>query len=96
LILFEIVIGLPALRRTSASEGLRKLPLKTCESVEIPGFVPEFVSKLIESGLSTNPSERPSFNDVSEALKKNSFRMADEVGSDEVSAFVSLVESSET
>jgi hypothetical protein len=51
---------------------------------------------LIESGLSTNPSKRPSFHDISEALKSHYFRNADGVDSDEVSAFVSLVESSET
>jgi serine/threonine protein kinase len=55
LILFEIVVGFPALRRTGASEGLGKLPVNACESVEIPGFVPEFVSVLIVSGLSANP-----------------------------------------
>jgi serine/threonine protein kinase len=96
LILFEIVVGLPALGRTSPSEELGKLPVNACECVEIPGFVPEFVSVLIESGLSAKPSKRPSFNDISEALKKNSFRIADGVDTDEVSAFVSLVESSET
>jgi serine/threonine protein kinase len=96
LILFEILVGLPTLRRTCASEGLGRLPVNACECVEIPGFVPEFVSMLIEAGLSANPRERPSFNDVSETLKKNSFRIADGVDSDEVSAFASLVESSET
>jgi serine/threonine-protein kinase len=45
LILFEIVIGLPALGQTNASEGLEKLPANLCECPEIPGFVPEFVSK---------------------------------------------------
>jgi hypothetical protein len=95
-ILFKVVVGLPALGRTSTSEELRKLSMNPCERVDIPGFVPEFVSVLIGSGLSANPRERPSFNDISEALKNNYFRIADGVDSDEVSAFVSLVESSET
>jgi serine/threonine protein kinase len=96
LILFEIVVGFPALERTSTSEELGKRPVNACERVEIPGFVPEFVSALIESGLSVNSQERPSFDDISEALKKNYFRITNSVDSDEVSAFVSLVESSET
>jgi serine/threonine protein kinase len=96
LILFEIVVGWPSVERTSASEELGKLPANACERVEIPGFVPTFVSVLIESGLSANPRERPSFDDISEALKENYFRIADGIDSDEVSAFVSLVESSET
>jgi serine/threonine protein kinase len=44
LILFEIVIRLPVVGRTSASEELGKLPMNTCERFEIPGFVPKFVS----------------------------------------------------
>jgi hypothetical protein len=96
LILFKIVVGLPAIERTSASEELGELPVNACGRVEIPGFVPEFVSELIESGLSANPRKKPSFNNISEALKENYFRITDGVDSDEVSAFVSLVESSET
>jgi serine/threonine-protein kinase len=44
LILFEIVVGLPALGRTSASEELGKLPVNACERVAIRGFVLTFVS----------------------------------------------------
>jgi serine/threonine protein kinase len=95
LILFEIVVGFPALGRTNASEEPEKLPVNVYERVEIPGFVPKFVSGLIESGPSANPRERHSFDDISEVLTKNCFRITDEVDSDEVSAFVSLVESSE-
>jgi hypothetical protein len=40
LILFEIVIGLPALGRTSTSEELGKVPVNAHERAEIPGFVP--------------------------------------------------------
>jgi hypothetical protein len=90
------VVGLPALGRTSPPEKPGKLLVSACERVEIPEFVPNFVSGLIESGLSGNPRERPSFDDISEALKKNSFRITDGVDSDEVVTFISLVESSET
>jgi hypothetical protein len=96
LILFEIVVGLPALGRTNASEELGKLPVNACERVESPGFVPTFIYVLIELGLSADPRERPSFDDIFEALEGNAFMIADGVDSDEVSAFVSLVESSET
>jgi serine/threonine protein kinase len=96
LILFETVVGLPSIGGRSTSKQLGKLPVNACERAEIPVFVPTFVSVLIESGLSANPRERPSFEDISEALKENYFRIADGVDSDEVSAFVNLVESSET
>jgi hypothetical protein len=59
LILFEIVIGFPALGRTGASEELKKLLINACERVEIPGFVSMSVSMFAESGLSTNSSKRP-------------------------------------
>jgi hypothetical protein len=70
--------------------------VKACERVEVSGFVPKFFSILIESELFGNPRERPSFDDVSDALKLHAFRIADGVNSNEVSAFVNLVESSET
>jgi hypothetical protein len=96
LILFEIVVDLSTLGRTSPLEEPGKLPVNACERVEIPGFGPEFVYRLIESGLSGNPQERPSFDTISEVLKRNYFRITDGVDIEEVSAFVSLVESSET
>jgi hypothetical protein len=95
-ILFEILVSLRVVGRANASEEFAKLLVNAYERVEIPGFVPEFTSVLIESGLSANPRERPSFDDISEALKENCLRIADRVDSNEVSAFVSLVESSET
>jgi hypothetical protein len=39
LILFKIVVGLPALGRTGGSKGLRKLPVNACECIDISGFV---------------------------------------------------------
>jgi serine/threonine protein kinase len=60
----------------------------------IPRFVSEFVRQLIVSGLSTNPNDRPSFNDVIEILKGNNFRIAEEVDSEAVFAFFDSVESS--
>jgi serine/threonine protein kinase len=55
LILFKIVVGLLALGRTRPSEDHETLPVKACERVEIPGFVPKFLFILIESGLPANP-----------------------------------------
>jgi serine/threonine protein kinase len=62
----------------------------------IPWFVPAFVTRLIKSGLSIDPSARPSFDTIIEELKTNSFRIADDVNSDEVSSFVNSVELSES
>jgi serine/threonine protein kinase len=62
----------------------------------IPGFVPEFVSRMILSGLTTNPSDRPSFQAIFQILKANNFKIAEEVDSEAVFAFVGSVESSES
>jgi hypothetical protein len=86
-------IYVKALGRISSSEELRRLPVNVCERLEIPGFVPKFLSVVIEPSLSSNPSERPSFNDMSEVLKKDYFRIADGVDSDEISVFINLMES---
>jgi hypothetical protein len=67
--------------------------VSACEYVEVPGFVLEFVSKLIDSGLSANPRERSSFHDISGALEENCFTIADSVDSDEILAFVDFVQS---
>jgi hypothetical protein len=66
-----------------------------CQSLSSITFESDFVSRLILSGLSTNPITRPSFNEIIEALKDNDFRITEEVDSEAVSAFVSSVESSE-
>jgi hypothetical protein len=91
LILFSIVVGHPP--ETGERADLAEMPLIVGET--IPGFVPEWVSRLIRSELSTYPDDRPSFNDIIEVLKKNCFRIAEEVDSEAVSVFVSSVESSE-
>jgi hypothetical protein len=49
LVLFQIVVGRPALRRTDESD----------EGAEIAGFVPQVVFSPIESGLSANPQKIP-------------------------------------
>jgi hypothetical protein len=61
-------------------------------SEEIPGFVPQFISQLIELRLSPNPSERSSFYDIFDSLERNGLRSTEQVNSEEVSAFVSSVE----
>jgi hypothetical protein len=44
LILFKIVVGLPASAKTSTSEELGQLLVNTWERGERPEFVPEFAS----------------------------------------------------
>jgi hypothetical protein len=61
----------------------------------IPASIPNFVAKIIKLGLYRTSVKRPSFNDIFEILKENNFRIEDGVDSEEVSAFVSWVESAE-
>jgi serine/threonine protein kinase len=93
LILFSIVVGHRPVGEAGERSGRAERP--PIFSDAIPGFVPGFVSQLILSGLSTNPKDRSSFNEIIEVLKENGFRITAEVDSEAVSAFVSSVESSE-
>jgi serine/threonine protein kinase len=61
----------------------------------IPTGIPDFVSKIIKSGLSPISRRHYSFNTILGTLKQNEFQIEDGVDSAEVSAFVSWVESCE-
>jgi hypothetical protein len=56
---------------------------------------PAFLSTMIKSGLDPTPETRYSFDVIFEILKRNDFRIDDDVDSVEVSAFVNWVESAE-
>jgi serine/threonine protein kinase len=61
----------------------------------IPTGIPDFVSRMIKSGLSPISATRYSFNALMDILKENKFQIEDGVDSAEVSAFVSSVEFAE-
>jgi hypothetical protein len=61
----------------------------------IPTGIPDFVSRIIESGLSRISGRSCSFDAILNILKQNDFEMSDGVDSTEVAAFVSWVESAE-
>jgi hypothetical protein len=84
MLLFEIVAGHPFSPPSAAElDG----------EVILPPGVPVFVSEIIERGVAPRPRGEPSFIDILESLKNNGFRIVAGVDSDEVSAFVSGVES---
>jgi serine/threonine protein kinase len=93
LILVTIVVGHRPFRETGERSGRAQRPLIVRDA--IPGFVSDFVSQLILSGLSTDPNDRPSFNEITEVLKKNDMRIIEEIESETVSAFASSMELSE-
>jgi hypothetical protein len=61
----------------------------------IPTGIPDFVSRIIKSGLSPLSGINYSFNTILNLLKQNDFGIEDGVDSAEVSRFVSWVESAE-
>jgi hypothetical protein len=61
----------------------------------IPTGIPNFVSRMMKSGLSPISERSSSFNTILEVLKQNNFEIEDGVDSAEVSAFVNWVESAE-
>jgi serine/threonine protein kinase len=92
-ILFSIVVDHRSFRKTGEQSGRAESPLIVCDALQ--AFVPDFVSRMIRFGQSTNPNDRSSFNTIFKVLKANRFRIAEGVDSEAVSAFVSSVESSE-
>jgi serine/threonine protein kinase len=61
----------------------------------IPTGIPDFVSRIIESGLAPRSGTSYSFTTILDILKQNDFQIEDGVESSEVSAFVSWIESAE-
>jgi hypothetical protein len=61
----------------------------------IPASIPNFVAEIIKLGLYRTSVKRYSFNAFFKILKQNTFQIEDGVDSEEVSAFVSWVESAE-
>jgi serine/threonine protein kinase len=92
MLLFEIVAGcsspLPPLRAATADEDG-----DGDWEVIVPPDVPSFVSEIIEGGLRPIAGKELSFIAIIETLKANDFGIVAGVDSDEVSAFVSRVES---
>jgi serine/threonine protein kinase len=91
LILFSIVVGHYPFEETDHQGCCTERPLVVDDDV-IPIYVSGFVRQLIRSGLSTNPNDRPSFNDIIEILEANNFSIVDEVDSEAIVAFVNSVE----
>jgi hypothetical protein len=68
---------------------------QTSASCPIQKSIPQFVYKLIQSGLSIHPYERPTMEKIIENLARNSFRIVDEVESKHIFTFVNLAKLSE-
>jgi serine/threonine protein kinase len=74
---------------------LSEIAIGAAAESAVPGCVPTFVSRMIEDSQSPESRSRVSFADVVERLKQNRFEILAGVDSEEVSAFVSRVESAE-
>jgi hypothetical protein len=56
-IMFSIIVGQPPFREAGKGSGCAERPLVVCHALQ--AFVPDFVPRLILSGLSTDPNCRP-------------------------------------
>jgi hypothetical protein len=90
MLLFEIVAGHPW---PLPSRPPPPSAAKPDGDVILPPDIPAFVSEIIEGGLQPIPGEELSFIAIFETLKAHDFRIVAGVDSDEVSAFVSGIES---
>jgi hypothetical protein len=61
----------------------------------IPTGIPSFVSEILKSGLSPMSGSQCSYNTLLDILKENNFAIEEGVDSEEVSAFVRWIESTE-
>jgi hypothetical protein len=83
-LLFEIVVG-----------GTATPPIGAAGGSPFSAAAPTFVWRMIEDGRSPESARCLSFAEIVERLKENCFEIIAGVDSDEVSAFVRRVESSE-
>jgi serine/threonine protein kinase len=95
LIPFEVVVGQPLSIMRDGLSDLRECPTIATERIQLPKSVSPFVAGLIGSRISTNPDARPSFCQIVDALKDNSFGIVDEVNLAIPSAFVREIEFAE-
>jgi serine/threonine protein kinase len=75
--------------------GTATPPISAAGGPPFPAAVPAFVLRMIEDGRSPESARRLSFTEIIARLKANRFEIMAGVDSDEVSAFVVRVESSE-
>jgi serine/threonine protein kinase len=87
-LLFEIAVG-------GTGTGTATPPIGGAGGLPFPAAIPAFVSLMIKDGGSPESARRLSFAEIVAELKANRFEIMAGVDSDEVSAFVSRVESSE-
>jgi hypothetical protein len=97
MLLFEIMVGhsCPSSSFSSSSLPPPRAAKADREVILPPGTpgIPEFVSEIIEDGVGLSVWRGVSFIRIFETLKANGFRIVAGVDSDEVSPFISCVES---
>jgi hypothetical protein len=64
---------------------------RTIAGHPIPYSIPQFVYELIKSGLSTNPDDKLTVDEIIEQFEKKDFRITDEINSEKVLDFVNSV-----
>jgi serine/threonine protein kinase len=65
------------------------------DEISVPTNIPTFICDIIERGLWLKSEREFSLDDIFNILKKNEFRIADDVDSAEVSAFIKWIEFAE-
>jgi hypothetical protein len=71
LVLYEIVVGKPVFPPTLSQDQLRHRVMG--KRAKIPATVRGFIQKIIRKAWAPEASDRPSFRDIFEELRKNEF-----------------------
>jgi serine/threonine protein kinase len=90
LILYEILIGESVFPKDANLARIYKLH-RTETRPEIPKWISRPISELIESCWSSNPSSRPTFDEIYDQLEANRFNFFDDVRSEVVLEFISSI-----
>jgi serine/threonine protein kinase len=91
LILYELLVGQPAFpKHLTVYQIALKVVIKD-ERPDIPKFVLPNARELIEDCWATNPSYRPSFEEIVERLVKMKFKLMPNVNSRKISEFVNKI-----
>jgi hypothetical protein len=95
LILYELVAGQPAFPKTLGQPGVAKRLIIDEWRPRIPQFVLPGVRDLISDCWATEPTARPSFNEILERLESLQFQLRPDANSLRLTQFVNRVKASE-
>jgi serine/threonine protein kinase len=95
LILYELVVGKPPFSKSLKQQAIAELLIIEDARPDIPDFVHPEVGKLIRDCWTTNPDDRPSFDQILRRLERMDFKQTAHVNASKLSDFVKKIKDRE-